>query len=114
MRLLAARRRARPQGRGQTQEFQHSVAAMETESVLRGWCRLPPTNWKKPSCAESAANWNRPAWPAPETRSRCNRWSADRRKLGGTILATAGQGRNLRSATVHEVEDRVSHPCRVL
>ena len=72
---------------------------MATEGVLRGWFRLRPTNWKKPSCAASAANWNRRAWPEPATRRRCSRSCAARKKWGATILALAGQGRNSRSAT---------------
>ena len=33
-----------------------SMAVKGTENVLRGWCRLRPTNWKRPSCAASAAS----------------------------------------------------------
>ena len=41
-------------------------------------------------------------WQAAETRRRCSRWCARRRKWDGTILALAGRGRSLRSATGRE------------
>ena len=86
-------------GKGPRRRFQRSMAGTATDGVLRRWFRLRPTNWKKPSCAASAANWNRRAWLAPETRRRCSRSCVGRKKWGGTILALAGQGRSTRSAT---------------
>ena len=98
-RARADRRRARQLGRGRSPASRRSMVAMATEGVRREWFRLRPTNWKKPSCAASAASWNRRAWPARATRSRCSRSCAARKKLDATILAPAGQARNTRSAT---------------
>ena len=68
----------------------------QRHGVLRAWSRRLPTNWKKPSCAASAANWSRRAWREQATRSRCSRLCAVRRKSGGTILVLADQARNIK------------------
>lgn len=88
------------------------VAVTAMASALRAWCQLLLTNWKKSLGAASAASSILLAWPARETRRKCSRWSADRKRSGGTILATAGPGRNLRSATEPRRTSRVPHPSR--
>src|SRR5579872_1024152 len=102
MRAQVVRHRAAQQGRRRGREFRRNTAGMATDGVLRAWSRRRLTNWKKPSCAASAANSNRRAWLAPETHSKCSRWFAGRKKWGETILAPAGQERNIRSATARE------------
>ena len=97
------RRRARPAGRGRSRECQRSMVGMGTEGVLHGWSRRQPMNWKKPSCAASAANSSRRAWPVRETRRRCSKSFGDRRKWGGTILVPAGRGKNIRSVTARNL-----------
>src|ERR1700726_1381191 len=76
-----------------------SKAPPEMDIALHAWSRLPPTIWKKPSCAASAANLNRHAWPAGEKRSRFNKSFAERKKWAATIHAPAALARNSRSAT---------------
>src|SRR4051812_23862738 len=71
---------------------------METAGV-RGWSRLPPTSWKKPLCAASAANWSRPEWRVAARRNKSSKWSVARKKSAATIHAPAGQARSLRNAT---------------
>ena len=48
--------------------------------IVRAWSQLPPTIWKKPSCAASVANWNRRAWPEAEKCSQCSKSFAARKK----------------------------------
>ena len=52
----AMRRRA---VRGRNPVLLPRMVEMATVVVLLAWFRLLPTNWKKLSCAASAANWNR-------------------------------------------------------
>src|SRR5215469_6029589 len=68
-------------------------------AVLREWFPHLPTNSKKPSCAASAANWNKPAWPEEARRSRSSKSSAARRRSAATILVPVDRGRSTRSAT---------------
>jgi len=77
------------------------IAAAETGTVvvLRNWSQLLPMNWKKPSCAASAANWNRRAWLEAGKRRRCSRSCAVRKKSAATILVLADPARSTRSAT---------------
>ena len=92
-----------PGGQGPEPEFRRSMVEMAMDGVLRGWSRPRRTNWKKPSCAASAANSSRRAWRAPEMRRRCSKSCAGRKRWGETILAPAGQGRNTRSATARKL-----------
>src|ERR1017187_6650336 len=62
------------------------MTEMATDGVRRAWYLPRPTNWKKPSCAASAANLNKRAWPARGTRSPCSRSCAGRKKWGGLTL----------------------------
>src|SRR3984957_17902142 len=93
--LRRGRKRVRPRLR----------AARGTASVLRAWFQLPPTNWKRLSCAARSANWSRPAWPAAAKQRRGSRSCEVRTRWVGTILARVGQGRNIRSATDRKVAD---------
>src|SRR5271169_6115240 len=96
MRGLEVRRR---RSRGRRRGFRRRGAETGTGGDLRVWFRPPRMNWKKISCGASAANLSRRGWLAAEKRSRYSRWCARRQKWGGTILALAGRGRSLRSAT---------------
>src|ERR1035437_1444019 len=75
------------------------MTEMATDGVRRAWYLPRPTNWKKPSCAASAANLNKRAWPARGTRSPCSRSCAGRKKWGGMTLALAVRGRSTKSVT---------------
>ncbi len=61
---------------------------------------LPPRwmTWKKNSSAASAANWNKPAWPAPATISPSSRSCARAPRSAATIPAPAAPARSTRSA----------------
>src|SRR5258708_39989273 len=97
--LVLVARQANREARVRNLECQRNWAVVETDIVRRGLWQLPPTIWKRLSCAANAENWNRPAWPAAATRSPCSKWSARRKKSAATILGPAGQARNSRSAT---------------
>ena len=73
--------------------------ATETEGVLHGWWPRRLTISRKRSSGASAANWSRRAWPEAAMQRRCSKLCGRRKKWAGTILALAGQGRNIRSAT---------------
>ena len=88
-----------PQGPGPESGVPAQQGVAGTDIVRRAWSQLPPTIWKKPSCAASAANWNRRAWPEPATCSRFSKSFAGRKKWAATILAPAAPARNSRSAT---------------
>jgi len=82
-------------------EFPWGVMATAMVDVRSGWFPPPPTNSKRPSCAESGGSWSMRAWQAAARHSPYNRSFAVRRRLDGTILARADQERNTRSATAH-------------
>ncbi len=84
----------------QTQAFpQFAPAAARTVTVAVH--HKSPLRWmisKKLSSAASAANWSRPAWPAPETDSRYNKSCAAAQKLDAMIPVPAVRGRSTRNA----------------
>src|SRR5271155_5351665 len=90
-------------------EFRRNREVEGTEAVRRAWLRLPPTIWKRPSCAASAANSNRRAWQEPATCSQFNKSFAVRRKWAATILAPAVPARNSRSATGRDLGCHETH-----
>ena len=71
-----------------------SMAEMATAGVLRRWFRLRLTNWKRPSCAASAASSNRRAWLA-----------AVRHAAGAASRARAGQSGSQRSLPLRVREE---------
>ena len=99
IRASPVRRETNPPAMARSPEFRCDREVAETDIVRRVWSQLPPTNWKKPSCAASAANSNRRAWPAPAKCSRCSKLFAARKKWAATIPAPAAPARNSRSAT---------------
>src|SRR6202140_4955961 len=113
MRARVVRLRARRLGKGRGRVHPDSRMEMVTEDVHRAWCPRLLTNSKKLLCGASAANSNRHVWQAQETRNPCNKSCAARRRLVATILALAGQGRNIRSATGREARRRFGCPILV-
>src|SRR5271165_3241054 len=95
--LVVGRRMGKGRRRGL--RFRLRGAETETGGVLRAWLQLPRMIWKRLSCGASGASLNRRGWRAAGMHSRYSRWCARRKKWDGTILALAGRGRNLRSAT---------------
>ncbi len=100
------RREANPQVTARRPEYRRNREVEGTDIVRRGWSQLPPMTWKKPSCAASAANSNKRAWPEPAMCSQCSRSFADRKKWAATILVPAAPARNSKSATAREVSHR--------
>lgn len=76
-----------------------SMMEMAMDGVRRAWYPRQRTSSRKPSCGASAANSNRRAWQGQETRSRCNKLCAGKKKLGATIHALAAPERSTRSVT---------------
>src|SRR5205085_236799 len=68
-----------PQDPSRNRRWRLIATVMETAGV-RGWSQLPPTSWKKPLCAASAANWNKPEWQVAARRNKSSRWCVARKK----------------------------------
>src|ERR1700683_5352814 len=90
-------------GTVRSRECRRSREMAATDIVRRAWSQLPPTIWKKPLWAASAANWNKRAWPEAAKRNRCNKSCAARKKWAATIPAPAAPARNSKSATARKV-----------
>ena len=87
----AARRRASWAGPGRSAPAQH--VEMATDGVLRRWFRPRPTNWKKPSCAASAANSNRLAWPERGDAQPVQQVVRGQEKVGRNDPCPCGSGK---------------------
>ena len=104
MPALPVLREANLQAKARSPEHRRGKEVVEMDIIRRAWSQLPPTIWKKPSCAASAANSSRRAWREPVTYNQFNKSFAVRKKWAATILAPAAQERNSKSATARRRE----------
>ena len=96
MRALAAAPGGEPAGQGPESGVPAQQGGGGTGIIRRAWLRLPPTIWKRPSCAASAANWNRRAWLEAATSQPVQQVVRGQEKVGRNDPCPCGSGKKFK------------------